>query len=191
MIIRNIYTSSLFILVVLATYIISCTTTILSTQSWLLSNNKKQAATEEPAVHPLAFETVSLKSMYHHAPKSDAAPATNSRFYRLEVPPQVQQASTSKLSLKPVYGTAYRPSNMKELFELGKSSLTRWNYMQLGRQLNPTPYILPNVSDHSSVLALGLMSYNAYYEVEKESNWYDMGGKWKIVSRKEAAMRIK
>lgn len=196
MIIRNIYATSIFIAIVLATYFISYSTSFFSIRSSSLLYNKSGAdptnkATEgQQQPHMLGFEEVSLKSMYHHNP--NRGPSPNS-LQRMEVSPAaMSQASTSSslLALKQVYGTAYRPNNMAELFELGKlgsGKLTRWNYMQQAdqRTLHAIKYILPDITDHATILALGLMSYNAYYEVEKEANWYDMGGKWKVVSNKQ------
>lgn len=124
-------------------------------------------------------DSVSLKSLYHH---SNINGATPDQFRRMDIP-AINQASTLPFSLKHVLGTAYRPSIQykQELFRLAKERKPiRWSQQE---KLYPEPSLLPDVTDHSSVLSLAEMSFNAYTELGKDGQWYDLGAEWRIVSK--------
>ncbi|KAG2212264.1 hypothetical protein INT47_001623, partial [Mucor saturninus] len=94
--------------------------------------------------------------------------------------PAINQASKMPYTLKHVVGTTYRPSNQykQELFNLGKSGkLLRWSQEET---LYPEKSLIPDVTDHASVLSLAEMSFNAYTELGKDGQWYDLGGQWRI-----------
>lgn len=100
------------------------------------------------------------------------------------------QASTEHrtFSLPLVPGIAYRPTADKQaqMFAM-KHQLLRGLYYNT--VLEPTAYPLPDISDHTSVLALAEMSYNAYTELGKDGQWYDLGAKWRIVSGSQKKIR--
>lgn len=128
---------------------------------------------------PLFFnrESVSLKSIYHHTNINGPTP---NRFQRMEIP-AIKQSSLP-YNLKHVLGTTYRPSDKykQELFELGKArKLLRWSNKE---KLYPVQSFIPDVTDHPSILSLGEMSFNAYTELGKDGQWYDLGSEWRIVS---------
>lgn len=121
------------------------------------------------AIYAADLDTVSIKSMYHHD--------TIGPLYKLQLPQQ-----SAPYTLKSLPGLAYRPSNRQQLIQLAKSNkLLRWTSQQTA-QLRPEPYMLPDVTDHATVLSLAEMSYNAYTELGKEGTWYDLGTQWRIVS---------
>ncbi|GAA5811602.1 hypothetical protein MFLAVUS_005042 [Mucor flavus] len=121
------------------------------------------------AIYAADLDTVSIKSMYHHD--------TIGPLYKLQLPQQ-----SAPYTLKSLPGLAYRPSNRQQLIQLAKSNkLLRWTSQQTA-QLRPEPYMLPDVTDHATVLSLAEMSYNAYTELGKEGTWYDLGTQWRINS---------
>jgi putative lipase involved disintegration of autophagic bodies len=140
--------------------------------SSLNASSQYQSVLEKPA---LRREIMTLQSMYK-------LPTHSNRLMRMEIP-AINQASVEHqtFSLPLVPGTAYRPTADKQaqLFAM-KHQLLR--HMQHDSVLEPTAYPVPNVSDHASVLALGEMSFNAYTELGKDGQWYDLGAKWRIVS---------
>lgn len=122
------------------------------------------------AIYAVEIDTVSIKSMYHHD--------TIGPLYKL----QLSQQSTP-YTLKSLPGLTYLPSNRQQLIQLAKSNkLLRWSSQQQTAQLTPKAYMLPDVTDHATVLSLAEMSYNAYTELGKEGTWYDLGTEWRIVS---------
>lgn len=123
-------------------------------------------------------EFVQLKSIYHHTNINGPLP---NQFQRMEVP-AIHQASSASYNLKHVLGTTYHPSDQykQKLYNQGKSrKLLRSSNIEM---LYPVQSILPDVTDHASILSLGEMSYNAYTELGKDGQWYDLGSKWRIVS---------
>lgn len=123
-------------------------------------------------------EAVSLKSIYHHTNINGLSP---NQFRRMEIP-AINQASNLPYTLKHVVGTTYRPSEQykQELFDLRKAGkLLRWSQ---GELLYPEQSLIPDVTDHASILSLAEMSFNAYTELGKDGQWYDLGGQWRIVS---------
>lgn len=113
---------------------------------------------------------VSLKSMYHN---TNFGP-----LHRLKL----SKPNKTPYKLKSTPGITYRPSNTQELFQISQSrKLFRFSSVQQ-TTLRPVPYLLPDVTDHDTVLSLGYMSYDAYMELGKEGTWYDLGKEWGIVS---------
>jgi putative lipase involved disintegration of autophagic bodies len=140
--------------------------------STLYASSQYQSAFTKP---PLRREIMTLQSMYQ-------LPTHSNRLMRMEIP-AINQASVEHqtFSLPLVPGIAYRPTadRQTQLFAM-KNQLLRQT--QHNSTLEPTAYPVPDVSDHASVLALGEMSYNAYTELGKDGQWYDLGAKWRIVS---------
>lgn len=126
---------------------------------------------------PLSLNDMSLKSIYHHFPNYGPTP---NRFQMMQV-----DAPTQPYYVQSEIGTAYRPTPayMNQLLAMRDTSrLFRVNQAS-SAELVPSPYLLPDVTDHASVLSLAEMSFNAYTELGKEGQWYDLGSKWRIVSR--------
>lgn len=126
---------------------------------------------------PLPLNDMSLKSIYHHFPNYGPTP---NRFQMMQV-----DQPTEPYYVQSEIGTAYRPTSayMAQLLAMRDTSrLFRVN--QASAELVPSPYLLPDVTDQASVLSLAEMSFNAYTELGKDGQWYDLGSKWRIVSKK-------
>lgn len=123
---------------------------------------------------PLPLSDMSLKTIYHHFPNYGPTP---NRFQVMQV-----DTPTQPYYVQSNIGTTYRPNAafLEQVFAMRKSNkLLRTN--QESAELIPSPYLLPDVTDQESVLSLAEMSFNAYTELGKDGQWYDLGSKWRIV----------
>ncbi|KAG2204097.1 hypothetical protein INT46_011109 [Mucor plumbeus] len=124
---------------------------------------------------PLPLSEMSLKTIYHHFPNYGPTP---NRFQVMQV-----DTPTQPYYVQSEIGTAYRPNSkfLEQVFAMRRSNkLLRTN--QKSAELIPSPYLLPDVTDQESVLSLAEMSFNAYTELGKDGQWYDLGSKWRINS---------
>lgn len=92
-------------------------------------------------------------------------------------------SSTKEYRIKAKLGLTFQPNTelrqewTKQKQQLKIRKVSEWS-------LEPTPYLLPDIEDHETVLSLAEMSYNAYTELGKSGEWYDLGSEWRIVSYK-------
>jgi lipase ATG15 len=90
----------------------------------------------------------------------------------------IQQASPSVLSATLNQSHKYQPRKV------------RWKRLAELTALNtdilkePVEDYIPDVTSHSTVLALALMTSNAYIEADNTTDWYDLGEPWQLVSQR-------
>lgn len=125
---------------------------------------------------PLPLNDMSLKSVYHHFPNYGPTP---NRFQMMQV-----DTPTQPFHVQSEIGIAYRPTPayMEQLLAMRETSRV-FRVNQATAEFIPSPYLLPDITDQASVLSLAEMSFNAYTELGKDGQWYDLGSKWRIVSK--------
>ncbi|OZJ06141.1 hypothetical protein BZG36_01019 [Bifiguratus adelaidae] len=148
-----------------------------------------------PPLPPLsqAERRLQLRHVFHHA--SSTGPYSG-LFRRLDQPILPQRiASSGKsdklLRVKSKVGTVYKPtlSYFNDLVNVttnGDMRKLNQRYHSLGNSgiYQQRDDILPDVTDHETVLAFAKMTNNAYNDPvsSKPSDWYDLGEKWHLNS---------
>lgn len=119
--------------------------------------------------HETVSDLVSLQSVHYYDPPS------NSMFQlqRLNKPKEYRIKGKPDILLQPNRKTRKEWSSKKQQLKIRKI---------VEGSLESTPYIIPDVEDRDTVLSLAEMSFNAYTELGKSGDWYDLGDKWRIVS---------
>ena len=97
-----------------------------------------------------------------------------------------QSMAVEEHSVTPVIGQFVRPSahdtgRLRQLRQAGQ--LVRWKTIAASSMgLESAVDFLPDVKDRPSVLALAMMTNNAYSGVDNTTDWYDIGAPWQLVS---------
>jgi putative lipase involved disintegration of autophagic bodies len=118
--------------------------------------------------------------VYHRASKSSVHAGA---FRRLDI--TAEQQHTLKMVKRPTF----RPKQelVDELMAARKAGrFVRWSTVQTPHifSTEPEERLVPDITDQPSVLALAEMSFNAYTELGKSGDWYDLGSKWRVVKNK-------
>ncbi|ORX53212.1 alpha/beta-hydrolase [Hesseltinella vesiculosa] len=129
--------------------------------------------------------SVQLKSIYHHASSQSAFPGL---FRRQDIP-----SSDAHFQLDGMLATYHRPTQFAIDYLVGQppatSSLSyrprriRWQSLSaFSPELFMTPVddLVPNIGDRDVLMALAIMTNNAYSDVENTTDWYDLGTPWQL-----------
>lgn len=129
-----------------------------------------------PALQP---QTVRLKSIYYRPPSS--------YLQRYDVLTTAHEEENEALQVLSMYKPVSRPRGINQLRQLGdQGKLMRWpsiatyDTMAFDTVWGP----VPDISHRPSVLALAIMTNNAYTSVNESNgpDWYELGPPWDVVS---------
>lgn len=142
---------------------------------------QNQAVLERPSSF-LDEQSLRLKAIYHHAP----APGYLRRREVSSSEILSEDLDGSLLSVKPMISSIYRPRNSEQLRALKETGRRmRWTTILSNgpAEMESVYGLVPDVKDRPTVLALAIMTNNAYTSIdERESeDWYDLGPPWTVV----------
>ena len=138
-----------------------------------------------------------LKSIYHHATDNGPIPGL---FRKLDIHETAEdkirffggQEHQTTFELQTKIGDTYRPSSLDNLYKLYKydsMSAQRHQYNMMANQEGEVtidfewePGLLPDIKHRTTIISLAMMTNNAYTEVNNETDWYDIGAPWNLVS---------
>lgn len=134
--------------------------------------------------------TLKLKTIYHHA--SAHGPIPN-LFRKLDVRSDnsdgqitVNQAQDATYSVQGTFSVMDRPiaADIDDLVSQREyGTFARWNNRARSMHLESTIGLVPDVTHRPSVLALAMMTNNAYLDINlNNTEWYDLGSPWQLVS---------
>lgn len=145
----------------------------------VIRNRPEQVVmTSSPETH--AF---TLKSIYHHASPNGPTPGL---FRKLDIP-EIRAESLPPFEIRSKPGDTFRPYSPESIYDLYK-----YDPIYGRKQFHTTEQMtfeyeweegaLPDVAHRPTVTALAMMTNNAYSATSNETEWYDIGIPWNLVS---------
>ena len=142
------------------------------------------------------MDSFRLKSIYHHATDNGPIPGL---FRKLDIQEKLEdeirffgEQEQTTFEIRTKVGDTYRPSNPDALYQLYKHDSTnaqRYQYNMAANQEGEVtidfewaPGSLPDIDHRATILSLAMMTNNAYTEANNETDWYDIGAPWNLVS---------
>ncbi|KAI8342821.1 Alpha/Beta hydrolase protein [Chlamydoabsidia padenii] len=147
--------------------------------------------------------SMTLKTIYHHSSPNGPIPRL---FRRLDISNTILQQQQQVNPLSSQYIVSPIPSQYERLGKQAKNYLIqqasivhslnhqqqyqprkiRWKHLAELTVFNtdilkePVEDYIPDVTSRDTVLALALMTSNAYIETDNTTDWYDLGVPWKL-----------
>lgn len=137
----------------------------------------------QPAVDMQQQHTFTLKSVYHHASSSGPIPGLF-RIHSIPNDTMNDQGSTiqQRYDIQSLSGTTYRPVSMNDVFSMYRHQRS-WLHTSspVHVEFKQDQGLLPNTKHRPTILALAMMTNNAYSPADNSSEWYDLGTPWNVV----------
>ncbi|GAN05005.1 conserved hypothetical protein [Mucor ambiguus] len=130
--------------------------------------------------------TLKLKRIYHHA--SAHGPIPN-LFRKIDIHSTnnsitINQAQDATYSIQGTFSVMDRPiaADIQDLVSQREyGTFARWNSRIRPMHLESTIGLVPDVTHRPSVLALAMMTNNAYLDINlNNTEWYDLGAPWQL-----------
>lgn len=129
--------------------------------------------------------TLKLKTIYHHA--SAHGPIPN-LFRKIDISDNritVNYAQDITYSLQGTFSVMDKPitADIEDLVSQREyGTFARWDNRIRPMHLESTIGLVPDVTHRPSVLALAMMTNNAYLDINlNNTEWYDLGAPWQLV----------
>lgn len=129
--------------------------------------------------------TLKLKTIYHHA--SAHGPIPN-LFRKIDIQDNeitVNHAQDTTYTLQGTFSVMDKPvaADIKELVSQREyGTFARWNNRIRPMYLESTIGLVPDVTHRPSIMALAMMTNNAYLDINlNNTEWYDLGAPWQLV----------
>ncbi|KAL0145769.1 Alpha/Beta hydrolase protein [Mucor lusitanicus] len=131
--------------------------------------------------------TLKLKTIYHHA--SAHGPIPN-LFRKIDIDNtrsdiSINQAQDATYTLQGTFSVMDKPitADIQDLVSQRKyGTFARWNNRIRPMHLESTIGLVPDVTHRPSVLALAMMTNNAYLDINlNNTEWYDLGAPWQLL----------
>lgn len=136
----------------------------------------------QPAVDMQQQHTFTLKSVYHHASSSGPIPGLF-RIHSIPNDTMNDQGSTiqQRYDIQSLSGTTYRPVSMNDVFSMYRHQRS-WLHTSspVHVEFKQDQGLLPNTKHRPTILALAMMTNNAYSPADNSSEWYDLGTPWNV-----------
>ncbi|KAI9493480.1 Alpha/Beta hydrolase protein [Zychaea mexicana] len=152
---------------------------------------KELSSSSSSAVPATALHSFRLKSIYHHASDNGPIPGLFRKLDILSASPENRNSQDETFEIRTKLGDTYRPTYPEAVYNLYK-------YDPVKRQRNQytitamddpdeatidfdwAPGSLPDVKHRATVLALAMMTSNAYSPANNDTDWYDIGAPWNL-----------
>lgn len=126
-----------------------------------------------------------LQSVYHHASSSGPIPGLFRRHSISKDTFSTQEASQQqqRYDLQSLSGTTYRPVSLGDVFSMYRHQRS-WLHTSSPVHVEfkeDHDGLLPDTKHRPTILALAMMTNNAYSPADNSTEWYDLGTPWNVV----------
>ncbi|KAJ8655149.1 hypothetical protein O0I10_009184 [Lichtheimia ornata] len=125
-----------------------------------------------------------LQSVYHHASSSGPIPGLFRRHSISKDTFSTQEASQQqqRYDLQSLSGTTYRPVSLGDVFSMYRHQRS-WLHTSSPVHVEfkeDHDGLLPDTKHRPTILALAMMTNNAYSPADNSTEWYDLGTPWNV-----------